>query len=246
MKKIKSIIICLIVVILFLCVIIAGWNIFSISVEYQRSEKTYSQIKSNSDSGIHKDKSTSTKDDKLESICFDELKKTNKDTVGWLYSENTEIDYPVLQGKDNNQYLRHLPTGEYNIAGTLFVDYRCLDIANEKCYIIYGHNMHNDTMFGSLPKYKKQSYYEEHPTLQYITPDNNYTIELFAGMVVENTDVIYNIKSSDDVDSFIKRAIANSTFSSDVKFTDEDRVMVLSTCSNEFKNARFVLVGKIT
>ena len=124
-------------------------------------------------------------------VDFDELKKENKDIIGWIYCPDTPINYPVVKGKDNNQYLRTGLDGKYLFSGTIFCDYRSKDIGTESNYIIYGHNLKNSTMFGTLVKYKEQEYYDAHPIMYFLTPESNYIIELFAGTVVKNNSEIY-------------------------------------------------------
>ncbi len=116
-------------------------------------------------------------------MLFEKLTAEYPDTVGWLYCEGTPINYPVVQSKDNLRYLRRLPDGRYNAAGSLFADYRCKEVAASGNYIIYGHNMKNGSMFGTLVRYKSQNYYDEHPTLYYLTPERTFRIELIAGFV---------------------------------------------------------------
>jgi len=91
-------------------------------------------------------------------LKFDELQKKNKDIIAWIYCENTPINYPVLRCEDNSYYLNHLPDGQYNKNGSLFVDYRCSSNFSDFNTIIYGHNMKTEKMFGSLTNYKRQSY----------------------------------------------------------------------------------------
>lgn len=180
-------------------------------------------------------------------VNFHDLCKKYKNVVGWLYSENTPIHYPVAQGKDNNQYLHRLLSGKYNAAGTLFVDYRNTEIGADENYIIYGHNMKNNTMFGTLTEYKKQSYYEEHPNLYYLTPDGEYKIELITGNVLKSTAAIYTVhpESKETLFQLIEKLKKSSVFESDVTFAPEDIFITLSTCDYNFANARFVLVGKL-
>lgn len=88
-------------------------------------------------------------------INFDILKSKNKDIVAWIYSEGTQINYPIVQSKDNDYYLRRLLDGTYNQGGTIFMDYRNNKNFEDYNTIIYGHNMKNNTMFGTLINYKK-------------------------------------------------------------------------------------------
>lgn len=176
-------------------------------------------------------------------INFQELKKKNKDIVAWLYSENTEINYPIVQGKDNEEYLHKLVNGNNNKSGTLFMDYRNKKDLTDPNTIIYGHNMKNGTMFGSLDKYKKQSYYEENKTMYILTEEKNYKIELFAGYTLPANSNIYNVSAaSNSRVEAVKKAKSNSTFKSDIE-PKEEKIITLSTCAYDYDEARYVVMG---
>lgn len=178
-------------------------------------------------------------------VNFDALWELNDDVVAWLYSEGTTINYPVAQGYDNNQYLRHLLDGTYNTAGTLFLDYRNEDDFSGRNSIIYGHKMKNGSMFASLLSYESQEYYEEHPVLLLVTPEKNYKIELFTAYLtsVESGAWKRNFDSDEAFLKWCERAKDRSYFECDVTPTAEDRILTLSTCSYAFENARFIVAG---
>lgn len=173
-------------------------------------------------------------------IDFDQLLARYPNAVGWLYCEGTPINYPVMQSDDNDYYLRRLPNGTYNTAGSLFTDYRCGEIGETNNYIIYGHNMKNGTMFSSLTKYKSQSYYDEHPVLYLYTPDGNYKIELIAGFVSKPTGEVYNTNQTYEQ---VLEYCFHSRFRSNTLPRNERLYIILSTCSYEYENARYVVVG---
>lgn len=181
-------------------------------------------------------------------VDFDALLQENSDIVGWLYCEDTPIDYPVVQSDDNDYYLRRDLNGNYLSAGTLFVDYRCSAVGTGQNHIIYGHNMKNRTMFGTMSNYKEQSYYDDHPVLYYLTPGGNYKIELFAGLITESDSEVYTPQfgSSEEFEVFLRNIKEKSTFSSDITVRGDDNIVTLSTCSYEFNNARYVVFGKLT
>ena len=179
-------------------------------------------------------------------IDFDALLDRNKDVIGWLYCPDTVINYPVVQGKNNDQYLRKDLDGKYLVSGTLFADYRNGELNEDANYIIYGHNMKNGTMFSSLAKYKQQSYYNQHPIMYYLTPDGNYKLELFAGLVVKRDDKIYlPNQSEEEFAELIEEYRAKSTFKSDIESEYNDTIVTLSTCSYEFDNARYIVIGRL-
>lgn len=180
-------------------------------------------------------------------VDFDVLLEKNEDIIGWLYSEDTPINLPVVQSTDNDYYLRRLIDGTWNSSGTLFADYRNAGDFSDNNTIIYGHNMKNKEMFGTLPYYKEQSYFDEHPVMWLLTPDGNYKIELVAGYVTPTTsDVCSFDQPKEDVFAMVQEAIKNSTFRSDVEINQGDQFLTLSTCSYEYDNARYVLIGRLT
>lgn len=182
-------------------------------------------------------------DEQTITIDFEQLLAKYPDAVGWLYCEGTPINYPVMQSNDNNYYLRRLPDGTYNTAGSLFADYRCGAIGETSNYIIYGHNMKNGTMFSSLIKYKSQSYYDEHPVLYLFTPEGEYRIELIAGFVSKPTGEVYTTEQTYEQ---VLEYCSKSTFVSNVSPGQEDVYITLSTCSYEYKNARYVVIGRLS
>lgn len=180
-------------------------------------------------------------------VDFNKLWEKNGDIIAWLYCENTKIDYPVVQSGDNAYYLRRLLDGSYNIAGTLFLDYRCAPDFSDFNSVIYGHNMRNDTMFGPLTEYKNQAFYDAHPVWWIFTPEKNYRIDLIWGYVTPSDSETYKTPVTDEEkQEFISTAVRSTTFRSAVDYSLEDTFLTLSTCSYEYENARFVLVGKLT
>lgn len=179
-------------------------------------------------------------------VDFTSLLEQNGDIVGWIYCPDTPINYPVVQAEDNERYLRRDLNGKYLVSGTVFVDYRNGAVGEDANYIVHGHNMKDGTMFSSLAKYKEQSYYDEHPVLYYLTPSGDYKIELYAGIVVKRDALIY-IPNSDEAKftEFLRSAKDKSTFQSDVEIAENDTLVTLSTCSYEYNNARYVVIGKV-
>lgn len=179
-------------------------------------------------------------------VNFDALHRENKDIVGWIYCEGTPLSYPVLQSDDNETYLRADIYKNYLVSGTIFVDFRCDSIGEDSNYIIYGHHMKNRTMFGSLHDYKDQSYYDAHPTISYLTPNGNYTIQVVAGGVIDMNDIIYHPNPKEaEFEAYLENLLRNSTFDSGLTFEKEDKLVTLTTCSYDFEGARYVVVGKL-
>jgi sortase B len=177
-------------------------------------------------------------------LDFDALREVNPDAVAWLYGPGTEIDYPVLQARDYSYYLHHLPDGTVNANGSLFIDYNNPADFSGQLTVIYGHNMKSGRMFGGLDEYKSQSYFDEHPYMYLYTQQGNFRVDLIYGSVIaagEWRDRAFMYQ--ENLDSLLSYAAANTTFSSDVTYQQDDKLVALSTCSYEFNDARYVVLG---
>lgn len=178
------------------------------------------------------------------SVDFDALSSRRGDVVGWLYCEETPVNYPIAQSDDNDYYLYRLLDGTPNTAGTLFLDCRASGDFSGWNSVIYGHNMKNDSMFGSLKHYRAQAYYDSHPVLYLLTPNRDYKIELVGGYVTSSNAAAYSIpETREERDALVRLAVSSSTFTSSAEITDNDKLITLSTCVYDFENARYVLVG---
>ncbi|MEA5011189.1 MAG: class B sortase [Angelakisella sp.] len=183
----------------------------------------------------------------ISEVDFTSLEKINPDIVGWIGAKDTEINYPVVKGKDNDHYLNYMFNGERNKLGSIFMDYRNSSNFSDKNTIIYGHNMKDGSMFSPLTNYKNQQYYNSFPTLLLYTPEGDFTIELFAGIIVDGDYESIRLTFKDDLDfqSYVDLLKEKSTFESDVTVKSGDQIITLSTCSYEFDNARYALYGRL-
>lgn len=182
-------------------------------------------------------------------VDFEALGDMSGDVAGWIYCEGTSINYPIMQGRDNSYYLDRMPDGRYNAAGSIFMDFRCPRDLSGVNTIIYGHRMGNDSMFHSLRDYSSQDYYEQHPCMWILTPDASYRLDLIAGFVVDTKDEIYTVNASfDELSAIASNAAARSEFKAfePSASADTTRIVTLSTCTYEFNNARYVVVGYLT
>lgn len=178
-------------------------------------------------------------------VDFGALKKQNSDVVGWIYGPGTVINYPVVQGDDNAYYLNHMFDGKENKCGSIFMD--CLSAADfsDTNSFIHGHHMKNGSMFASLAGYSRQSYYDSHPVLWLVTPEKSYLVEIFAGFVTDLENDVWQIGFSGEEEyrQWIDKMIAGSAFKSDIKPGTDDKILTLATCSYEYDDARFVVLG---
>jgi len=177
-------------------------------------------------------------------IDFKELESIGKDAVAWLYSPGTAIDYPVMKAQDYDYYLRHLPDGTLNANGSLFIDYNCASDFSDPLTVIYGHHMMSGSMFASLNGYKKQQYYQEHPCMYLYTKQGNYRIDLLYGCVIGAGQWREQaFMFAENINALLAYGEYHTTFESDAVYSGGDRIVALSTCSYEFDDARYVVIG---
>lgn len=158
------------------------------------------------------------------------------------------INYPVVQGSDNSYYLHRMLDGSYSAAAAFsWLTNAASDFSYDNS-ILYGHNMKNGSMFQSLLSYGKQEYYDEHPVMYLLTPEQNYAVKLVAGFVTSSTSWVYTIQfgSEESKMEYLEKAIASSTFTSSVTPTAEDRLLTLSTCSYDYDEPGHVVIGVLS
>jgi sortase B len=178
----------------------------------------------------------------LPDVDFHSLYQINEDVSGWLYCPDTAINYPVVQGQDNDFYLSHLIDGSEGDCGTLFLD--CDADRQAHNQVIYGHHMKDGSMFASLLHYQEQGYYDQHPVLYYITPRQSYEVRLFAGFTTQAVSAAYNQRFDRcDFGDWLTEMQNQSDFQSKTTPTTSDQVLTLSTCAYSFKDARYVVMG---
>ena len=237
MKK-KKIFQIILVVILIAVAVNSFFVIRSIN-EYRKGDNVYNEIRNET---VYKDPETDSY-----GLDFKALKETNPDFVGWLTLADTVIDYPVVKGVDNDYYLHHLFTGEYNQYGTLFVDFRNRDLFEDRLSVIYGHSMLNGSMFFILERYENQSFYESHKEFLFQTEGQNYLLKPFAGKVVDAKEPFLRLDfaGDDDFMQYLNEYIRGSTFKSDVSVNGTDKVVMMIKCSADYEDARYVLLSKV-
>lgn len=171
----------------------------------------------------------------------------NEDIVGYLKIDGTTIDYPVVQAKDNNFYLSHDINKKLSPNGAIFLDYENNILQDDKNTVIYGHNMRKNIMFHDLRKFLDEKFYQEH---KYITFNTLYKKQNFEIFSFYKTDInFYYIqvifKNDDEFFSLVKSMKEKSIYKTEADVKIEDRIITLSTCTNEDENTRIVLNARL-
>ena len=226
----------------------SGWMLISEMKSYNDDKQAYKELEQFVEVPVvnetQQDEVSEEPEPLYPVVDFESLKAINKDCIGWIYVPDTNINYPVVQTTNNEYYLKRLFDKKYGISGTVFLDSRNTDEMSDRHSILYGHHMKNGTMFANAEDYKDQSYADAHPLGYYITPDQVYEIEFFAGYLTDPYNDSWMLNFTDtEFEDWLKVSKMRSHFYSDVTPTIENRIMTLSTCSYDIADGRFVLLG---
>lgn len=183
----------------------------------------------------------------LINVNFESLLKTNNETVGWINVNNTNINYPFVQGINNTYYLNHSFDKSYNSAGWVFMDYRNNKEMNNKNTILYAHGRIDKTMFGSLYKTQYPAWYQNRSNhiIRISTPSVNMSYQIFSVYKIEEES--YYIQTDFTSDSeyleFLNTIKERSKYDFNVVLNESDKIITLSTCAND--KERYVVHAKL-
>lgn len=229
-------IITFIIIILFICAItFAGYAIYDTYYIYNNAElgQEILKLKPNRENGF----------------TISGLQQINPDICGWITINNTNIDYPIVIGKDNFEYLNKDYKKDFAATGSIFLDYRSDRDFNDNYSVIYGHNMNASKMFSDLKKFGNKSYFEKNQFGVLYTSLCVYDINILCYKKVNAfCETTYNIKTykndrNMELVSFFEKDAINKN---DIEVSAEDKLITLSTCDTSGGNDRSILVAKLT
>mgnify|MGYP003070511999 FL=1 len=230
-----------------LTMIIIGGVVFSGYKLYEYKEKAISEVEVMLFTPSVVESEINTKRIVNEEILANEntLKEKNSDYRMWIKMDETNINYPVLQGEDNDFYLYSDFDGNYYYPGSIFIDYRN-DIENDNNLWIFGHNMADGSMFADLVKLKDETYFNENPEIILVKDGIQYIYEIFAVNVVpaDGAEIVLDFDNEDEMNRYMERVKEESIFYRDIKVEDiveEEGIsslITMVTCSYEFDDAR--------
>ena len=245
----KKFIIILLSIILICCIIL----IIKIKFNEYQDNKKQQEVSSVLDTiDIEPTDITSKKTERM--LQVEELKKQNNDIVGWLEIDGTNINYPVLQGSDNDYYLTHNYKNEEVAGGSIFLDKDYSFIRPSDNLLIYGHRNKKGLMFEDLIKYKDETFYKEHPTIRFTSLLNDSEYEIIAAFYSRvyyqnETDVFryyyfVNADTEEDYTNYVDNCIKSSIYNTGKTAHYGEQLLTLSTCDYSQDNGRFVVVAK--
>ena len=166
-------------------------------------------------------------------VDFKALREKNPDTVGWLYVGSCGISYPIVQGEDNDYYMNHTFEGTVNSSGAIIMDYRDDKYLKDWNTFIYGHNMKNGSMFGSLKKLlKDETLYDSDPYIYVYLPGYIYRYKIFSYYKDKPDSKMYwTAYTLQEYRQYIRDALSLSVRDLGVETSEENNMVTLVTCS---------------
>lgn len=252
--KTVRVILNILIVITSLVLAVSVYKLAKTLWEYRSNRQTQAQVQSlfygeAQAQEISGETSTKT-EEKQYSFDLSPVILANSDTVGWIQVPGTVIDYAIVQGQSNDQYLHHDFYGEYNPAGAIFLDADNQVGEPLQNLIVYGHRMKDDSMFGELGKFLDESFYKENPIFTLITQDGIYDCEIFA-VYRCTTEVDYcqlSFSTEDDQQRYVQQCRDRAAYQTPVSVSPQDTLITLSTCDYVLdpNEGRLVVQAKLT
>ena len=185
-----------------------------------------------------------------EGASFEELLAINPDVCAWVTVDNTNIDFPILQGETNLTYINRDVYGNFALAGSIFLDSRNDKELHDLVSLLYGHHMDQSDMFGDLDKFKDKEFFDENRTGLLILPDRSYDLEIFACFLTDaSDDAIFEPQEyRSDINKLLKLAETSGMHYDEEKLEElkatngQTQILILSTCSTEFTDARTIVL----
>ena len=201
-----------------MCMILAGILFFGsvgaivrICMSYREGEQVYEELEeyirepeSTKEPEVEKSSEENSAFTFLQ-VDFESLQSINSEVIAWIQIPALDISYPVAKGTDNAYYLHHMINGETNKSGSIFMDYHNQEDFTDRNTIIYGHNMRDGSMFGTLEKYQNPGVYDVYPKFYVYVPGYVYEYHIFScyAAPVNNAAYTYSFPDVKDYQDFL-------------------------------------------
>lgn len=219
-------------ILLIICIFIfciSTWKLYGYYRSYKKAKDTYSKIA--------KENVKISKNERK--IDFKKLKSQNQDIAGWIYIRGTTNDYPIVQGKDNEEYLHQDFNKKKSSSGTIFLDNNCKKDFTSDNNIIYGHHMKNGTMFAQLLKFREKSFLKKHNEIMIFTPDRTIHLKVISAYAQKAQNKIpVTFANDEQKKAYIKKIESMSEQTIKTSRINDSHIYTFVTCSYEGEDNR--------
>lgn len=181
--------------------------------------------------------------------ALSELQAINPEVRGWISIDDTHIDYPVVQGKTDMDYINKDVYGEFSLSGAIFMDSRNASDFSDSYCLLYGHHMNNGAMFGDVVEFVNKDYFEEHDTgYLYGVDGSTYKIHIFSCVEIDAFDMMVyqpTAQEKGNVRPLLEYIRERSVQYQEIGVTSSDKIIGLSTCAEAETNGRVVIFGRM-
>lgn len=175
------------------------------------------------------------------------LRAVNPHVLGWILIPQSNVNYPLLQGEDNDYYLQHTWDHKSNSVGAIFLEHQNSPDLTDYNTIVYGHNMLDGSMFAQLHLYTSEDYRRSHPYIYIASDAGVYRYEVFAAYRADVDSVVYGLSFQQEQTkaAFVMHALEHSAIDTGIIPDSTDRILTLSTCSGAGYSNRWVVHARL-
>lgn len=237
----RRIVVCLSIIVFGVC----SYKLYNIWSEYNKNSQVYEEIKEFSPEKIELENEEERYEFKSED--YNNLLSINPDFKAWISVTDTDINYPLVKTDNNEFYLTHNFKKEENDGGAIFISSNNMEAFSDKNTILHGHNMKDGSMFADLEEYKDEIFAKSHP-IYISTSDKVLKYEVFTVFIekADNGSYQNSFASDEEYVNYINKLKGKSLFNIESgDFTQEDKIITLSTCDYEVDDGRLLVCGKL-
>ena len=237
----RRVVVCISLIVFIVC----GYKLYNIWSEYNKNSKVYEETKEFSPEKTTLENGEEIYEFKAED--YNKLLSINPEFKAWISINDTEINYPLVKTDNNEFYLTHNFKKEENAGGAVFIASNNIEPFSDKNTILHGHHMKDGSMFADLEKYKDESFAKAHP-IYISTRDKVLKYEVFTVFIekADNGSYQNSFASNDEYVNYINKLKGKSLFDLEAgNFTQEDKIITLSTCDYDVDDGRLLVCGRL-
>lgn len=227
-------------ILLVICLGVFGFSAYQLYLIFSAEQEV---VKETEELKVHVES-----DDNYLEPDWTSLQAESPDIIAWIYLPSCNIDFPVVQGDDNDYYLNHTTKGEYNARGAIFLDSNANSLFEDDNSIVYGHSVEGGGMFTDLNKFSDQAFFEQNKSFYLLTPNGNYECSIMSYAKSNDRSVYYTTSFGDYTENVISQMLSEALYTNQVDTTNK-KFITLSTCDLDYgfnSDRRLILTATLS